>query len=145
VAAPSAQLARQLADVALVTVTGGIGYITAATFDRVLDASRRLEPPWVAAFSLRWVDMAPIGAVLAHHGLELEQLEGRTFRQRRFADGGERAHALGQLRRLGLDPDDAEADGYHHAAFYLARPRGQAGAVPVDELLAPVLQPPAGD
>lgn len=136
---PSAELARQLSDVGLITVTGGVGYITEATFARILDAGLFGEPPWVAAFVLRWVDMAPITKVLQGHGLTTERLEGHTFRQRRFADEAEREYALSQLRELGLDPDGVEADGYHHTWLYLARPHAEAETTPVEELLAPVL------
>lgn len=133
---PSDEFARQLSDVGLITVTGGIGYITEATFARILESRRSVRPPWVAAFVLRWVDMAPIAKVLESHGLATERLEGHTFRQRRFADEAEREHALGRLRELGVDPEGAETDGYHHTWLYLARPHADAETVPLAELLA---------
>ncbi len=136
---PSEELKSHLVDVGLITVTGGIGYITEATFDRLLGSATVDDPPWIAAFTLRWVDMEPIRSMLARHGYRLEVLRGRTFRQRRFADDREREHALAQLRRLGIDPDGVEADGYHHAELYLARPQAEADADPVDELLSPIL------
>ena len=139
-AAPGEELVGHLARVGLITVTGGIGYITETTFDRLLGSASTDAPPWIAAFSLRWFDMSAIGAVLERHGYTLEMLHGRTFRQRRFASDEEREHALGQLHRLGLDPDGVESDGYHHTVFYLARPVQDAADAPVDELLAPVLQ-----
>lgn len=135
---PSEALARQLSDVGLVTVTGGVGYITEPTFDRVLAAGVAEQRPWVAAFVLRWVDMNPVTKVLESYGLVTERLEGRTFRQRRFADEGERDHALGELRALGLAPEGVETDGYHHTWLYLARPQAEAEP-PVAELLASVL------
>lgn len=136
---PSEELKNHLADVGLITVTGGIGYITEVTFDRLLGSATVADPPWIAAFTLRWVDMEPIRTVLGRHGYRLEQLRGRTFRQRRFADDRERDHALAHLRRLGIDPDGVETDGYHHAELYVARPQADADAVPVNELLAPIL------
>ncbi len=138
---PSSELRRDLADVGLITVTGGIGYITEVTFDRLLNAINAERPPWVGAFSLRWVDMEPIRFVLETHGLVLERLDGHTFRQRRFAHGQERAYALEELRRIGVDPDGVETDGYHHTWFYLARPADEAKTVPIEELLAPALPP----
>lgn len=138
-AAPSEHLARELADVRLVTVTGGIGYITATTFDRLLAASTRPRPPWVIAFALRWVDMDPVAEALADHGLVLERLEGYTFRQRRFADDAERAYTFSELARLGFDPDGVETDGYHHTWLYVARPRDDAAQTPLPALLAPAL------
>lgn len=137
---PSEELRRDLAPVGLVTVTGGIGYITETTFDRVLEAAGAQGPPWIAAFTLRWVDMEPIAVTLEEHGLVLERLEGHTFRQRRFADGQERAYALAELRRIGVDPDGVETDGYHHTWLYLARPIAEAKTTPIDELLAPALE-----
>lgn len=136
---PSDQLRRHLADVGLITVTGGLSYITGATFDRLLGAVTADEPPWIAAFTLRGVDMASIGAVVARHGLMLEALRGRTFRQRRFASVDERRHTFAQLRRLGLDPDGVETDGYHHTVLHVARPREVAAALTLDEVLAPGL------
>ena len=136
---PSEELKNHLGDVGLITVTGGIGYITEVTFDRVLGAATAEAPPWIAAFTLRWVDMEPIRSMLARHGYRLEVLRGRTFQQRRFADDSERDHALAHLRRLGIDPDGVETDGYHHAELYLARPQAEADAVPVGELLSPIL------
>lgn len=136
---PSDELKGHLADIGLITVTGGIGYITEATFEQILGSATGAQPPWLAAFSLRWVDMAPIGAVLERYGLRLEVLRGRTFRQRRFASHDEREHALGQLRQLGLDPEGVETDGYHHTALYVARPPDAARAVPLDVMLEPIL------
>lgn len=135
---PGPPLRRLLSDVRLVTVTGGIGYITEVTFDRLLGAATQ-PPPWVAAFCLRWVDMAGIGQVLARHGLTLEMLPGRTFRQRRFAGTAERRHAFARLRELGVDPEGVETDGYHHTSLYVARPGSAAAHTSLGELLAPAL------
>lgn len=136
---PGPALRSELADVGLVTVTGGIGYITAATFDRLLGAVATGTVPWVAAFTLRWIDMRPIADALARHGLVLERFDGKTFRQRRFADETERDWVLGELERLGRDPDGAETDGYHHTELFLARTHAEADAVPLEKLLAPAL------
>lgn len=140
---PSEDLRSRLADVGLITVTGGIGYITDATFDRLLRAADWERPPWVAAFTLRWVDMTAIGHVLEAHGLTLERYDGRTFRQRRFADDRERDYTLAELQRLGVDVDGVETDGYHHTWLYLARPTEEAKTTALPELLAPVLGGPA--
>lgn len=135
----SDELTRHLAGTGLVTITGGLSYITGATFDRVLAAVAAPEPPWIAAFGPRWVDMAPISAVVERHGLTLEALRGRTFRQRRFVDDDERTRTLARVRRAGLDPEGVEADGYHHTSLYVARPHEEAAVVTLDEVLAPVL------
>lgn len=136
---PSAALCAELADVGLVTVTGGIGYITAKTFDRLLGAARGPRVPWLAAFTLRWIDMRPVAAALARHGLVVERLEGHTFHQRRFADDAERRYVFGELRCLGVDPTGVETDGYHHTEFFLARSRDEVAAAALETVLAPVL------
>src|ERR687885_184820 len=95
---PSAALARHLAGVDLITVTGGVGYITERTFDRVLRYASAGNGCWVAAFALRWIAYDRIAAVLVQYGLVTEQLSGHRFRQRRFADDTERDYVLGQLK-----------------------------------------------
>jgi hypothetical protein len=129
---PSPRLAAELADVDLVTVTGGIGYITESTIGRVLEATP--DHTWVAALSLRWIDFEPVAAEAERHGLVVERLEGETFPQRRFADEIERQHALEQLARFDEQITPGEAAGYHEAALYLLRPPSDA-AVPVDSLV----------
>lgn len=135
-AGPSEGLNRCLAGVGLVTVTGGIGYISEHTFDRVLQGTGGL--PWVASFVLRWVSYNPIAAVLGKHGLVTETLATRTFAQRRFTDEGERAYVLDELARIGIDPTGKEAEGRYHADFYLSRPAAHVKALPLEELAAGV-------
>ncbi len=135
-AGPSEGLNRCLARVGLVTVTGGIGYISEHTFDRVLQGTGGL--PWVASFVLRWVSYNPIAAVLEKHGLVTETLATRTFPQRRFTDEGERAYVLDELARIGIDPTGKEAEGRYHADFYLSRPAAHVKALPLEELAAGV-------
>lgn len=133
-AAPSPELAEDLEDVDLIVVSGGVGYIGGATFDRLLGAADG-PPPWVAALSLRWIDFAPVADRLADHGLVTEHVVEPSFRQRRFADDGERQAALDRLAALGLDPTGKEADGWHHADLFVARPPAEVEALPAVELL----------
>lgn len=60
---PSPALRRTLTDTDLITVTGGVGYITERTFGRLVDCVA--SPPWVAAFVLREVSYRPVSALLA--------------------------------------------------------------------------------
>lgn len=136
VAEPSKGLANQLEGADLITVTGGIGYISEKTFARVIDRAERT--PWVASFALRWVSYEPIAAVLETYGLMTEKIENRTFPQRRFAGHEERDYVLAELVRLGIDPSGKEAEGRYHADFYLSRPTLQARSAPLDELMAAV-------
>ncbi len=130
---PSAELRAVLAGTDLITVTGGVGYISARTFGRLFDCVAR--PPWVAAFVLRTVSYRPVSALLARAGLVTEQLTTRTFRQRRFADGDERRAAFEALARRGLSIAGKESDGFYHADFYLSRPAAEVAALPLTELL----------
>ncbi|MDQ3679532.1 MAG: hypothetical protein M3378_03115 [Actinomycetota bacterium] len=129
---PSEGLNRHLAGVGLITVTGGIGYISEKTFARVLDSAG--ATPWVACFVLRWVSYEPFAAVLGSYGLVTEKLSNRTFRQRRFTDESERDYVLDELARIGIDPTAKEAEGHYHADFYLSRPAAHARSRPLKEL-----------
>ena len=132
---PSESLATGLADVDLVLTTGGVGYITEPTFDRLLSVDRP-SPPWVAAWVLRIYPYDGIAETLAGHGLVTEKLDGVTFRQRRFADDEEQAAAVDGVTALGLDPTGLEADGRFHAELFLSRPAAQAAEQPLRELVA---------
>jgi hypothetical protein len=131
---PSHTLTAELADADLISVSGGIGYITDRTIDRVLEHAER---PWLAALCLRWVDFGPIVDAASRHGLLTERLDDTTFRQRRFADDAERNHVLAQLDALGIDPDGREDQGWHHNDFYLLRPAEDVQAAPLAELIVP--------
>ena len=137
---PSEALRRAARGARLVTVTGGVGYVWERTFERALScvidgpAGGGQNSPWVAAFAVRFVDYAPIAAVLERHGLVTEKLSVRTFPQRRFENDGERDHVLRELAAAGIDPAGKEDSGWYHADFYLSRTAAEA-AVPLDELL----------
>jgi hypothetical protein len=135
---PSPALSRVLPRVDLITVTGGVGYISAATFGRVLDGASANEGPWVAAFALRWAKYDRIAETLQRYGLETEKLTSQTFLQRRFANDAERDYVLAELAGMGIDPDGKELEGWYHAEFYLSRPRDQMRSLPLGELLEDV-------
>ncbi|HEY8524904.1 MAG TPA: hypothetical protein VIL48_08085 [Acidimicrobiales bacterium] len=137
---PSTQLAKAVGTADLVTVTGGIGYITDKTFDRVLDCAD--ERPWVASLCLRTVPFEPIAECLARQGLVTEQLDGVTFPQRRFASEEERAYALRELDALGIEPAGRESEGCYHVNVYLSRPPEAAADAPIDEILGGLPDPP---
>jgi hypothetical protein len=131
---PSDQLTDRLDEVDLVTTTGGVGYITERTFDKVLGARRGGSMPWVAAFVLRMYSYDRIAETLARHGLVTEQLKGVTFPQRLFASEAEREDTLRQVSERGLDPSGREDSGRYHANFYLSRPTADAQQ-PLTQLL----------
>ncbi|MFJ9852751.1 hypothetical protein [Streptomyces sp. NPDC101150] len=130
---PSPQLRAALAGIDLITVTGGVGYISERTFGRLLDCVS--APPWIAAFVLRTVSYDPVSALLTRAGLVTEKLTTRTFRQRRFTDGEERRATFAALAARGLSTVGKEADGFYHAELYLSRPAADAAALPLTGLL----------
>lgn len=129
-------LGATVADTDLVTITGGVGYVTHRTFSQIVGAVETDRKPWVAAFALRWVDYEPVADVLADAGLETEQVEGAVFRQRRFTDAAEREYALRELRERGVDPTDVEDTGWFHANLFVSRPAADVRGQSASELLA---------
>jgi hypothetical protein len=129
---PSAELAALMSQVDLITTTGGVGYVTERTFDRLL----RLAPQsvWVAAFCLRTYDYRPIIDTLSTHGLQTERLP-QTFPQRRFTGPEEEQWAVAEVRKRRSDLAGKEAEGYYHAEFYLSRPKSEVERQPLAQLL----------
>lgn len=132
---PSPGLAATLADADLVTVTGGIGYVTQRTFNRLLSCTSEEHPPWIASLCLRTVPFDPIADCLATHGLVTEQLEDVSFPQRRFTNQAEQDAALQALARRGISPEGREADGSFYVDVYLSRPKSAAAERPAEDIL----------
>ena len=134
-------LGQAVSGVDLLTVTGGVGYITERTFGRLLDCMTdgpEGQIPWVAVFALRWVSYKEVSEVLSGYGLITEKLSGHTFTQRRFADALEREYVLEELAKMGVDTTGKEDEGWYHADFYLSRPADEA-ETPIHTLLEPAL------
>jgi hypothetical protein len=139
---PTEELRRALAGVDLLTITGGVGYISERTFERLLDCMAEGSEgrlPWLAVFALRWVSYEDISEVLSGYGLVTEKLAGHTFTQRRFIDAAEREYVLEELAGMGVETAGKEDTGWYHANFYLSRPVEDA-KVPLEALLAPALR-----
>lgn len=119
---PSPELAAAIRDVELITITGGVGYITERTFDRLLSVFDDGHKPVIAAFVLRRYSYDEIARTLAKHGLATERETGRTYPQRRFASQPEQETTLQVLASLGIDPTGKEADGRYHADLYVSVP-----------------------
>lgn len=118
---PSDGLRRAVGRVGLITVTGGIGYITHTTFGALLDATR--VPVWVSAFVLRTVPFQDILTVLDAHRLATETDPERTYPQRLFSDLNEQTSAVDQVLKAGDDPTGLEAEGRYYTRLYESRPR----------------------
>ncbi len=131
---PSDNLERAIRRTDLLTVTGGIGYISEKTFDRLLGGME--SPPWVASLALRWVSYDDIAETLSKYGLATEKLDTHTFIQRRFTDPEEHEYVIGELEKMGVDTEGKESEGAYHANFYLSRPLEEIARVSLEELLA---------
>ncbi|MGH1481420.1 MAG: hypothetical protein ACRBM6_22235 [Geminicoccales bacterium] len=103
----------------LVTVTGGLSYIGAASFERILDCFPEGRRPWVVWFPLRHTNVDKVTDTLARYGLRTDRQT--TLPQRRMADSGERQLVLRQLKEAGLNPADKKA-GYLHAISAISHP-----------------------
>lgn len=116
----------------LIISTGCIGYVTETSLERLLESSADSRP-WMAHFVLRMFDFAAAEEMLSTRGYATEKVDG-LFRQRRFASAEEQQHALDNLRRLGIDPSGAEADGWYFAELHVARPEEVAKSIPLGEI-----------
>jgi len=138
---PTEALRRAVSGLDLLTVTGGVGYVSERTFGRLLACMMEGPEgriPWVAVFALRWVSYEEVSNVLSEYGMVTEKLSGHTFTQRRFADDAEREYVLEKLANMGVDTTGKEEERWHHTDFYLSRPANET-KTPLDTLLAPVL------
>ncbi|MFE9969523.1 hypothetical protein ACFYRD_01925 [Streptomyces hirsutus] len=117
---PGPGLNRALAEVGLITLTGGGSYVTARTFTALLDGARR--PVWISAFVLRTVSYQPIVRALAAHGLRTTVDVSRSYPQRLFTDERERQYAIAAVRALGGYPAGREEAGRFHTLHYESRP-----------------------
>jgi SAM-dependent methyltransferase len=133
--APTPYEAEQLRGLDLIISTGCIGYVTGRTFDRILSLQRD-QMPWIGSFVLRMFPYDEIAARLESFGLVTEKLEGVTFVQRRFHSEDECQTTLSALDQQGIDPEGKETEGLYHAEFFLSRPKEQARAAPLRELVS---------
>jgi hypothetical protein len=133
---PTENLRRAVSGADLLTITGGVGYISERTFERLLDciAEEDGRLPWIAVFALRWVSYDDISEVLSSFGLVTEKLAGHTFTQRRFTGAEEREYVLEELAEMDVDTTGREDTGWYHANFYLSRPIEEAN-MPLEAVL----------
>ncbi|MCX4825461.1 hypothetical protein OG883_37540 [Streptomyces sp. NBC_01142] len=118
---PSPPLRRAVANTGLITVTGGIGYISHRTFEALLECAR--VPVWVSAFVLRTVPYQPVITRLADYGLVTETDSSQTYPQRLFTGPAEQDSAIEQTLLAGHDPTGLESDGRYFTRLYHSRPR----------------------
>jgi carnitine O-acetyltransferase len=131
--APTGAEREAIADADLIISTGCVGYVTETSLERLIDASAETRP-WMAHFVLRMFGFEAAEAMLGERGYVTEKVDG-LYRQRRFASATEQESVLGNLDRIGVDPSGAEADGWLVAELYVARPRLDAVAQPLDAVV----------
>lgn len=132
---PTPAEAAVLADVDIIVSTGCVGYVTAKTFQRVLNAIRPGRAPWVASFVLRMFPYDAIEETLSAHGLVTEPYEGATFVQRRFANREEMEATIRAVEARGIDSYGREAEGLFHADLFLSRPADEIERRPIQKLV----------
>lgn len=135
---PTEELRRAVSGTDLLTITGGVGYVSERTFERLLECmaeGQEGQLPWVAVFALRWVSYEDVSEALSSFGLVTEKLEGHTFTQRRFTGEEEREYVLEELAGMDVDTIGKEDTGWYHANFYLSRPVEEA-KIPLEALLS---------
>jgi hypothetical protein len=118
---PSRRLRRAVAGTGLITVTGGIGYISHRTFEALLECARL--PVWVSAFVLRTVAYESVVTSLAEYGLVTETDSTRNYPQRLFTGPEEQHNAIEQVLLAGHDPTGLETAGRYYTRLYQSRPR----------------------
>ena len=139
-------LREHLADADLITVTGGIGYLSKNTIRRIYEATAEDARPWFAGFPLRTTRFDSFETELDRFELETEIWQGSSFPQRQFTDEAEEKAIRHELTLVDADPANEVTDGYLHAELRISRPPGDIERVPLARLVpspsAPAGKPP---
>ena len=117
--------ARSVADAAVIISTGCFGYVTEASFARILQPCGKR--PWMMHTVLRMFDFAPAEEALAQCGY-VSSRSPRLLKQRRFSSRSEQERILDRLSSMGTDPSGFETEGWLYAHIVLSRPASQADA-----------------
>lgn len=129
----SAADAAVIAPANVLLSTGAVGYVSHRTYGRLLDALP--TQPWVISFVLRMFPYDQFIDIFAERGMTTEKLAGSTFVQRRFRDEGEFERSLDALKARGIDTSGFEADGLFQAELFVSRPKAEAEALPLDDIV----------
>ncbi|KAJ1684309.1 hypothetical protein LUZ63_020602 [Rhynchospora breviuscula] len=133
---PSPDLVTGIADTGLLICTGGIGYVSRASIDRILGCLEHPERVWVLCSVLRSVSYDAVRDACASYDLVTERVPVPPLRQRRFADDTEARAAVDGARAWGYDTAGLEDDGWWYAEAWLSRPAADAEALPAADLAA---------
>lgn len=130
-------VANALSGADLITVTGGLSYIGANSFQRLLSLYPRDRMPWIIAFPLRHTDFSECEDVYERFGLVAQPWTRTAFVQRRFADDTERQRILDAIDPdadpLAPEPSKENVE----AVVYLIRPEADVEVCSLAELIKP--------
>jgi hypothetical protein len=125
--------ARIIAPSNVFLATGAIGYVTDRTYRQLLDAAA--QTPWVISFVLRMFPYDDFIKTFSGFGMVTEKLANATFVQRRFRDEEEFKGCLQSLANRGISTRGLEEEGLLHAELFLSRPKSDAIAKPLNEIV----------
>ena len=133
----------------LITVTGGMGYISGETFKKVLDCAATDEMPWIVTFPLCSVPVDDFVETFEEYGLKVETWDDFAFPQRLYSSETERTRMEAAIAAVGhMDPDELD-DNFVPSRLLIARPEADTRKVPLEELIpwdsAPRLKTPLRD
>ncbi|KAF6809558.1 methyltransferase type 12 [Colletotrichum sojae] len=78
---PSPALSHGLSGVEVIVCTGGVGYISATTFERIVSCTANPESLWIVSFVLRVYEFDDVADMLKQKwGLDTEKIGERVFR-----------------------------------------------------------------
>ena len=132
--APSGALKRFLLGVDLVVESGSVGVMLPGAFERILDGCDGANRPWFLYCPRPDVDWAPLDTSWAERGYRTESLGTGPVRYRKALAAQERADMLRIARSLGRPDEAVMRDGYLLVDVTLARPRADAGNLPIAQL-----------
>ncbi|KAF5601420.1 methyltransferase type 12 [Fusarium pseudoanthophilum] len=133
---PSPGLREALQGVSLIICTGGVSYLSARTFARIIAAVGRPSNLWVASTVIRTSSYEEVATELRKRGLVTERLPGVVLRQRRFASAKEQSDAVAHVAARGLVPTGFEEMGYVCADVFISRSVEEISRPPIAELVA---------
>lgn len=138
---PTRDLEKVIAETDIVTIIGGMGYISEKTFKAVLERTDPKRRPWIAAFPLRVTDLDGILRLFDSYEMRTSTWRRDLFPQRRFATEQEGAQYRKRLGECGLTPLAAEDEGYLLSQFYLVRPNDEAKHADIEKVVVPPIGP----
>jgi hypothetical protein len=128
---PTPEQVKILRDADLVLVTGGLSYIGARTFSRVLRAARRR--PWALYYPLRHTDVSEIDETLEDLGYGVETSH-RPIAQRRYRSAEEQQAIRKRTMAQAAPGEPAPSPTHLEASIKLARPLDEMFRPPFDEI-----------